>query len=791
MIRAWSRRGRIVAGALAALLAVVVAVPLVSAARFQDRIERALEETLQRQVSLNREKLHLTLWGGPGFQADGVTIHDTPEMGIEPLAYVGSLTARVRLASLLTGRWELSSVELIEPSVNLAQAVDGTWNVQPLLGRAAAAAREGNRPFPTIFVRLGRLNLKQGDRKAALYINNADLDLKPSNDGVVAVRFAGQPARTDRSEAGLGAFTADGIWRTTAQQDATIRLRLRLEQSGVGELMALVGGNALDMQGLVAAEAVVEGKLAELALRGNLELAHVRRWELLSGSPPGRLPFRGRWLLPSQELELVADVPGAASAPTVRVQVAVEQLLSRPQWRTTMHMQRLQVDGLMATGRRLGLVPASAPEVDGAATGVLSYSPPAGLQGELTVEDGSVTMPRAGALRFGRAAVTFNAGVVSLGATPAKWEGVGEAVLAGRYNVTSQAIGLEVHGRSLELNGLRAGLASVGSVPSVLERCRNGVWTGSLAYGGVVPEWSGRGEIRGTTVTVDGVAEPLQVRAASVAIDGEKVSLTRLQGGVGTLALEADYRRDPSWARPDRFRVVVARATAAQVQELLAPSLRQRLGLVDRALRRGTTPAWLRDRRAEGVVRIGTLPLGDQDWHDVRATVLWDGTALQLRSLEGHSQEAVLRANGRVSLGRAAPRFAFVGRVAGLPYLGGALDLNGKLTASGLGAEWLSTLRVEGSFQGRALAFGPEQPPVRVASGAFLLDTDGLVPRLRLDALQVVLGPDVFLGQGGADADARLRLELASNGRQLRLAGPAPMMAGDASASAARTGISP
>ena len=124
---------------VALVLAAGVAAPFFRGDRFAGRIRDALEEGLGRRVEIG--EVRFNLFTGPGFTLANVVIHEDPAIGIEPLAYVTEMDARVGLWSLVTGRLEFSTLRLIEPSVNLAKPETGSWNLQPLLARAAASAR--------------------------------------------------------------------------------------------------------------------------------------------------------------------------------------------------------------------------------------------------------------------------------------------------------------------------------------------------------------------------------------------------------------------------------------------------------------------------------------------------------------------------------------------------------------------------------------------------------------------------------------------------------------------------
>ena len=76
-----------------------IAAPYLSGDRFAPRIQAALESALGRKVEIGA--IHFSVFAGPGFSVDNVVIHENPAIGIEPIAYVGSLEAVPRLTLYL------------------------------------------------------------------------------------------------------------------------------------------------------------------------------------------------------------------------------------------------------------------------------------------------------------------------------------------------------------------------------------------------------------------------------------------------------------------------------------------------------------------------------------------------------------------------------------------------------------------------------------------------------------------------------------------------------------------
>ena len=163
------RRITLAASIAACLLTVVgIVAPFIDGSGYSASIQKAIEATLGRTVQF--ESIHFTLFAGPGFVLEGVTISEDRRFGAEPFAYVPELQARVRLDKLLFGHIQLSSLRLLEPSLNFVKRDDGTWNVVELVKRLGVPRRLPLNFFPVFEVSGGRIDFKFGSRKTTLYI---------------------------------------------------------------------------------------------------------------------------------------------------------------------------------------------------------------------------------------------------------------------------------------------------------------------------------------------------------------------------------------------------------------------------------------------------------------------------------------------------------------------------------------------------------------------------------------------------------------------------------------------
>jgi len=218
---------RVVLAAIAVLLAAGIYVPRISADRYRDRIHRALEKALGRQVEIGEVRFRLL--PTPGLTIQNVTIGEDPKIGAEPSAYVNTLLAVPRIGSLFGGPLEFASVDLGDASVNLTRVdradTGVNWNFTSLLRPETLAA------FPSVHMRGGRINFKFGDTKSLFYLLDTDVDLWPpdSANGPWTLRIHAEPARTDRRAGnGFGSFMLRGQW---LQRTGTTTLDVKLDRA--------------------------------------------------------------------------------------------------------------------------------------------------------------------------------------------------------------------------------------------------------------------------------------------------------------------------------------------------------------------------------------------------------------------------------------------------------------------------------------------------------------------------------------------------------------------------------
>jgi hypothetical protein len=311
----------------------------------------------------------------------------------------------------------------------------------------------------------------------------------------------------------------------------------------------------------------------------------------------------------------------------------------------------------------------------------------------------------------------------------------------------------------------------VASIP-LLDQTPQGTWRGWARYQwgrDEAGQWSGEYELLNARIPVEGLAEPVRVQTAAVSLSGKRVTVSRLRARVGEIAFTGDYRWEPTAVRPHKFHLTIPTADAAELQRVLAPALIRDRGFFARTLRFGDAPVpeWLKGRRADGTVAIGTLTFGDTQVHVETARMLWDAAAVRFAGLSARIDQAVLAGDLVIDLSGRAPRYRFEGKLGDVTYKEGKLDFEGSVEAQGAGADILASAHAEGRVHGRAIAFSPDAE-FRTAAACFEVSEQTGGERWKLSSVEVTQGSDTYTGSGATQSDGRLVLDLLNRGRQVR-----------------------
>jgi len=755
--------------ALGLLLGLPLAAPFLKADRFAPAITTSLERALQRKVEVGEVRMHLLT--GLGFTLSDVVIHEDPSVSAEPLAYVTSLVVRLRLFPLLRGGLEVSSLRLEEPSVNLMQTGEGVWNVQALL-RSSSQATGGD--LPDLEVRGGRLNFKIAGTKSPYYFTNADIDFSAeSGERAFDLWFRGEPARTDRPAQGFGRFTGRGRWLRPEGSEPRLEIDYQLEPSAVEELAKLLASRDLGLHGMVESKGRLAGPISAIELSGRLDLNDLHYWSQPPRPSQWRLGYKGTWNLPGQQFRVATEAPKDGALP-FRASVELRSYLSTPQWRVEFQPDQmplaLAVGWLRPVGERFKDL-----RVEGTLSGSVVMAQDRTAEGKLTVDSFALIDKGEAVIRSAVIPVEIGDGKLKMQAGTMEFGAKGVAALEYEWNWRTREAEGRLQPKPLTIEQVQMLAELAGEKPPLLGELRGGQIRGQLRVHRVEdaePEWTGSFGLADTRVSIPELAEALELRQATVELKGDRLAAKGVKARVGKIGWEGDYRYDASQARPHHFDVRLGRVGASELERLLAPALQRERGFVARTLRIGEdrVPEWLASRRAEGTVRMEGLEIGDQTVGNVRTTVQWDASKVSLRDLRFSWNGGEIGGELGISLEKAKPAYSWQGKAAGLNWQGGKVDANWSAEARGMGLEIGRSGKAKGEVSGEQVQLGESSARRIAAKFGMRVESGGL--KVDLEKVEAEIGGTSWTGKGSTQKDGRLVVDLAGDGRELKLSGP-------------------
>ncbi len=760
-------------GYLAALLLVAALVaPYIAADQYGERLRASLERSLGRRVDL-KAKPTFSLVHGPAFRVDGngssgVIIHEDPALGAEPIAYVGALEVRPSLWHLLFGKFVIASIRLEDASINLAKSGPasewGRWNFASMINPSVM------RILPALHVRNGRINFKFGNDKTVFYLTETDLDISPP----VAVgrgwdvNCSAQLARTDRAAIGLGALTLKGRWYVEPER---VDLNLAISDTGLDELTALMRGEPGGIHGAVSAQLHLAGPVNRIGIRGRLRIDDVHRWDLLPTRGNGLpLDIRGQLDLIKQQLYLESNSTRDVPLP-LSVRFRVSDYLSQPHWAVGLNWNHFPTGPLMQLARDMGAQFPPKLQLGGTVDGAIGYSGEGSFQGTLGFHGAAVTIPDSPSVRFEDAYLVMDHGHVRLSPASVLSAAGERATLEADYAIDDETLDLAIVTDSMNVASLRSQVA-LAAVPW-LEQVESGEWSGQLRYH-LQPRksaWSGDLQVKNAQISVPGLADPLLLAAAHARIDGPRLWLDRIDAHAGKISFTGDYQYEPDTLRPHRMRLRADALDAADLEAEFQPTLRRDSNLIARAFGRSNVPAWLKQRGVEGSIAITHLDVATTRVENLKGRLAWDVSKVDLDNLQATIDGAPITGKLSINLRAARPAYKIAVRVRGLDWQSGSLNAQVTADTAGLGQQLLANLKAEGTLTATGLDFGTAQS-WRCLSGGFSLAWGDTAPKLRLLALSLRTGDDLYTGQGATQDSGRLLLTLTNGPKEMRISGP-------------------
>ncbi len=749
------------------LLALAIVLPFQRADRFKEQVRAGLEAELGRKVEV-LGPARFTVWTGLGITLDDVIIHELPEFGREPIAYVTTLEAHVSPWSLWR-RIEFTKLRWIEPSVNLTRREDGAWNLEPLFVRTRGAAASVE-----LQVRAGRINFKTGSLKSSLYLLNADLDLKPGDGGRINVRFSAEPARTDRAAQGFGRFEVDGRVRLDEAAQPEFDLSYRLERTPLSELALLVESYGLRLDGRLSAEGQLKGGARSLTVDGRLLVEGFQRREITALRGGWTIRYRGELDLEGQRLSLDA-APADNRALPVALRLRASEVFRNPRWALLIPFDKVGAASLADGARQLGISLPAGFRAAGTVAGALGLSR-GQWQGCARWTEAEMAWEGSAELKTAQALIVIAGDEWRLEPAQITLPDMAPVGVEGTWKLVGAFAGVDSADVRLNFGFLPVAKAQrtlqpfLGSgLPDVLAHGREGELRGQLRYqsrGGDFT-WSGSAELRNASWKLEPLAAPLTFSSLRVTLDGARQQV-EFRAAAGGISGEGQFRQDT--AGTGHLNLTVAEASTEELEDLLRPAL-DRQGFLARTLRfrSAPVPEWLAALRVDGSVRIQKLDLDGLELKPVRLGFRWRGAHIALTAIEAHHEEATLAGSGTIALDGAQPRYEIAGRVARFAARGGEWDLEGRVETDGLGGTLLDRLHWRGVFLAREVELGPGGDFTTLSGECEWMGARAN-SRVQCTGMRALRGGEALTGEGGSQPDGRLQFEW-SGPQRLVLAG--------------------
>ncbi len=268
------------------LLLDVTASLLVRPKRVRQRLDARLAAAFGRTVQV--DDYSFSLWGGPTLKANGVLVGEDPRFGHEYFLRADSLAVRLRWLSLLRGRFELESLSLSDPTLNVVSDGAGDWNIAEWLGHPPAPAANMVGPvripfvprFRAIEVEDGRIYFKRGDEKLAFAFVDVDGTIQADGPERWRLDLAAVPWRAAEILQQAGTIRLAGSVGGTSSALRPASFELSWTEASLSDFLRLLTGGDSGIRGTLAISMNAQTASTGWAIQGQAQLGQVHRWDL-------------------------------------------------------------------------------------------------------------------------------------------------------------------------------------------------------------------------------------------------------------------------------------------------------------------------------------------------------------------------------------------------------------------------------------------------------------------------------------------------------------------------------
>lgn len=198
----------------------------------------------------------------PGVVAHYVTIGEDPRFGNEYFLRAQSVAASPRWGALLSGRLELGSLVLMDPSLNLVRNSDGKWNVEswlpsPALSKPTLFGPHAPGPaaqLSRIEIQRGRINFSRGPDRHPFALADLEGSIEQESPGRWRIELEASPLRATVHLQDTGLIRVTGFISGTSARLQPAELDVTWSDASLADVARLAMGSDPGVRGTLQME---------------------------------------------------------------------------------------------------------------------------------------------------------------------------------------------------------------------------------------------------------------------------------------------------------------------------------------------------------------------------------------------------------------------------------------------------------------------------------------------------------------------------------------------------------
>lgn len=579
------RKTYIVAGSAVVVLVLLAGAVFVLARnvdRYRGQVQAVLAERLGRTVSLGRLDLSLMPLG---LRVARAAIADDPAFQTaRPFAQVEELYLSPRVLPLLRGQFELRSLELRRPVIELVRNAAGTWNMSTLGGKAPGATQSAlvlNRLIITggqvavtdLQRRPGTAAPRAGQRSVYRNIDVQLDDYAPGKafDVVLAATLPGAGTQRLSLRGSGGPLAQDDLARTPF--DGAVQFH----KASISGLLQFLAVEALDgTDAVISGSADVRNRDGRMSSKGSLQAENVRARGVDLGYPIAAA-FDAAYDASAERLTIASGALRLGQTP-ISLTGTVDLQPDTPVVDVHLTASNASLSEAARLASAFGVAFGSGTQVQGNANADIRARGPASrpaLEGQLRLRDVSISgtdIPRPVRTQAVDLALTPNEIRSNDFTATTNGTSLGVRVALSRYATPAPAVDASVRTTGADfgdvLNIARAwGVHAADGVSGTGRLTLNVRATGPASS----LQYSGGGSLTDATLKTPSVAQPLRVRNAGMTFSMNAASLDKLVVSLGRTTAEGSLTVRDFTAPKVQFDLSADTIDVADMRALLAP----------------------------------------------------------------------------------------------------------------------------------------------------------------------------------------------------------------------------